>query len=189
MAIPYGKPATDFSAMNREWVRAVAEEAVAEGGIPAPENPSNGNVLTYDSSNSAWVAAAPTGIPAPANPSNGNVLTYDSSNSAWVAAAPSGGGNDIFYIIIASIDAEHDTFTLSTSDADMAAAFEAGKHCFLKYGSAFYPVTGYEADTDYLAFSASAVYVFSGTISYVSFSYENDDGTVAADYAAGEKSW
>ena len=59
MAIPDGKPATDFSAMNREWVRAVAEEA--GGGIPAPENPSDGDVLTYDSTTSAWVAEAPSG--------------------------------------------------------------------------------------------------------------------------------
>lgn len=32
------------------------------------------------------------GIPAPASPSDGDVLTYDSDTSAWVAAAPSGGG-------------------------------------------------------------------------------------------------
>ena len=62
MAIPDGKPATDFSAMNREWVRAVAkEEAAGEVGIPAPENPSNGDVLTFDSTSSAWVAEAPSG--------------------------------------------------------------------------------------------------------------------------------
>lgn len=65
MAIPDGKPATDFSAMNREWVRAVAAEAAegggGGGGIPAPENPSDGDVLTYSSTDSAWVAAAPSG--------------------------------------------------------------------------------------------------------------------------------
>lgn len=59
MAIPDGKPATDFSAMNREWVRAVAKEA-ASGVIPAPENPSNGDVLTYDSTTHAWTAASPS---------------------------------------------------------------------------------------------------------------------------------
>ena len=32
MAIPDGKPATDFSAMNREWVRAVAKEEGGGGG-------------------------------------------------------------------------------------------------------------------------------------------------------------
>ena len=63
MAIPDGKPATDFSAMNREWVRAVAAEAASSGGggIPAPENPSDGDVLTYDSTTSSWVAEAPSG--------------------------------------------------------------------------------------------------------------------------------
>ena len=63
MAIPDGKPATDFSAMNREWVRAVAAEAAEAGGsgIPAPENPSDGDVLTYDSATSSWIAEAPSG--------------------------------------------------------------------------------------------------------------------------------
>ena len=60
MAVPDGKPATDFSAMNREWVRGVASET-AGGGIPAPENPSDGDVLTYDSTSDTWVAAAPSG--------------------------------------------------------------------------------------------------------------------------------
>ncbi len=63
MAIPDGKPATDFSAMNREWVRAVADEAAGsvESGIPAPEDPNNGDVLTYDSTSESWVPAAPGG--------------------------------------------------------------------------------------------------------------------------------
>lgn len=58
MAIPNGKPATDFSAMNREYIRAVAkEEAAAGGGIPAPASPSNGDVLTYDSTSEKWIGA------------------------------------------------------------------------------------------------------------------------------------
>lgn len=61
MAVPDGKPATDFSAMNREWVRGVASEA-AGGGIPAPENPNDGDVLTYDSTTHEWKAAAPSRI-------------------------------------------------------------------------------------------------------------------------------
>ena len=59
MAVPDGKPATDFSAMNREWVRGVASEAGC--GIPAPENPNDGDVLTYDSTSNSWIAAAPGG--------------------------------------------------------------------------------------------------------------------------------
>lgn len=61
MAIPNGKPATDFSAMNREYIRSVAKEEAAAGGsgIPAPANPSNGDVLTYDSTEGAWVADTP----------------------------------------------------------------------------------------------------------------------------------
>ena len=33
-----------------------------------------------------------SGIPAPEDPSDGDVLTYDSTTSSWVAEAPSGGG-------------------------------------------------------------------------------------------------
>ena len=96
MAIPNGKPATDFSAMNREYIREVAkEEAASGGGIPAPQNPSNGDVLTYNSTSAKWEAANPpaAGIPAPASPSNGDVLTYNSTSEEWEAAAPSAGGN------------------------------------------------------------------------------------------------
>ena len=59
MAVPDGKPATDFSAMDREWVRGIASEAGC--GIPAPENPNDGDVLTYDSTSNSWIAAAPGG--------------------------------------------------------------------------------------------------------------------------------
>lgn len=133
MAIPDGKPATDFSAMNREWVRAVAEEAAESGGggIPAPENPSNGDVLTYSSTDTAWVAAAPaaSGIPAPANPSNGDVLTYDSTGSAWVAAAPGGGGGggDVFLI---NITQTASALVTDKTAGEIKAALEAGKILF-----------------------------------------------------------
>ena len=41
------------------------------------------------------------GIPAPENPSDGDVLTYDSTAEEWVAAAPGGGsGGDVFLINI-----------------------------------------------------------------------------------------
>ena len=98
MAIPDGKPATDFSAMNREWVRAVAAEAASSGGggIPAPENPSDGDVLTYDSTTSAWVAEAPSEIVFPI------VISEEEVDDDWV-------------------------YTFSPSITDIIAAKEAGK--------------------------------------------------------------
>lgn len=63
MAVKDGLPATDFSRMNRKYIKAIVEEAGGGGGIPAPENPSDGDVLTYDITDSAWVASAPdTGL-------------------------------------------------------------------------------------------------------------------------------
>ena len=154
MAIPDGKPATDFSAMNREWVRAVAEEAAESGGsgIPAPENPSNGDVLTYSSTDTAWVAAAPaaSGIPAPASPSDGDVLTYDSTTSAWVAAAPSGGGGGL--LITKSWDEITETETLSVTGQEIVTAMQAGTVILMSTNIVdvdppteynFYPLTTY----------------------------------------------
>ena len=103
MAIPDGKPATDFSAMNREWVRAVAEEA--GGGIPAPENPSDGDVLTYSSTDSAWVAAAPGGGGGGdgAIIYNSNNIVYNNDGTATITVAR-GGPNDAIATVQNLID-------------------------------------------------------------------------------------
>ena len=153
MAVPDGKPATSFNAMDREWVRAVANEE-AGGAIPAPENPSNGDVLTYNSTSGAWEADAPSGgipapaspnngdvltynstsgeweadapssgIPAPASPSDGDVLTYDSSTSAWVAEAPSGGGGVLF---VNDTPGQDNTYVLDKNWTEIKTAINNG---------------------------------------------------------------
>lgn len=61
MAVKDGLPATDFSRQNREWVKAVAGGGSGGGGIPAPANPSDGDVLTYSSADDEWIAVAPSG--------------------------------------------------------------------------------------------------------------------------------
>lgn len=68
--------------------------------VNAP-TPSNGDVLTWDSTPGEWVSAAPTGgsnalddltdVDAP-TPSDGDVLTFDSGSGDWVSAAPTSGG-------------------------------------------------------------------------------------------------
>lgn len=69
--------------------------------VNAP-TPSNGDVLTWDSTPGEWVASPPAGgtfdlddatdVNAP-SPSNGDVLTWDSTPGEWVAAVPASGGD------------------------------------------------------------------------------------------------
>lgn len=51
--------------------------------ITAPESPTSGDVLTYDSSTTSWIAAAPGGGSLPGG-TEGYVLTY--TNGEWIAA-------------------------------------------------------------------------------------------------------
>lgn len=84
MAIPDGRPATDFNAMNREWVRAVANEAASSGGLPEVSGSDNGDVLTVVEG--AWAKAAPAAeLPAVTSANNGEFLMVVSG--AWAAAA------------------------------------------------------------------------------------------------------
>ena len=64
--------------------------------------PTDGDVLTFDTDTSAWVAAAPAAVPSTldsltdvsaATPSNGDILTWDSTPGEWVPAAPAAGGD------------------------------------------------------------------------------------------------
>ena len=130
MAIPDGKPATDFNAMDREWVKAVAKEAVdnAESELPEVSGSDNGDVLTVVGG--VWAKAAPpaSGIPAPASPSDGDVLTYDSATSSWVAEAPSGGDSNTFDILLDS-DVDLDVYYFQTvaTAAEIVSAYNDGK--------------------------------------------------------------
>jgi hypothetical protein len=73
------------------------------GDVNAP-TPTNGDVLTWDSTPGEWVAQAPTGggadlddltdVNAP-TPSNGDVLTWDSTPGEWVALAPGAASLDL----------------------------------------------------------------------------------------------
>ena len=66
--------------------------------------PTNGQVLTYDSTAEKWENANPATPATPAladltdtaitSPTNGQVLTYDSSEEKWVNANAGGGGSD-----------------------------------------------------------------------------------------------
>lgn len=79
---------------------ASALDDLTDVNAPAP---SNGDVLTWDSTPGEWVAAAP-GVGAldlddlgdvdttTIAPSDGDVLTWDNGSSLWVPAAPTGGG-------------------------------------------------------------------------------------------------
>lgn len=107
-------PIVDMSAAGalRNKKITVDEAKIALGvGTPIAElddvpdvnapTPSNGDVLTWDSTPGEWVAAAPASgiaelddIPDvnASTPANGDVLTWDSTPGEWVAAAPAGAG-------------------------------------------------------------------------------------------------
>ena len=150
MAIPDGKPATDVSAMNREWVRAVAAEA---GGLPEVSGDDNGKVLTVVSGEWEAATASGGGIPAPASPSDGDVLTYDSTTSAWVAEAPSGGGGGVFFVG-ESLDEINNKQVLNKTAGEIIAAAETSVVILksLLYGQGntmFFYLKGHTLDDGY----------------------------------------
>ena len=73
---------------------SVLASYISGGSIPKPtglDTINNGNVLTYQHSNTSWVASAPNFIPKPTTTSadNGKVLTYQHSTTSWIASASS----------------------------------------------------------------------------------------------------
>ena len=55
MAVKDGLPSTDFSRMNREYIKAVAEGG--SGGLPEITEADEGKVLTVESGEAAWATA------------------------------------------------------------------------------------------------------------------------------------
>lgn len=92
--------AGEFLAADLTWdVPAGAATLNDLTDVNAP-SPSNGQVLTWDSTPGEWVPDTASAVVASlddvgdcnvASPSNGDVLTWDSTPGEWVPAAPAGG--------------------------------------------------------------------------------------------------
>jgi hypothetical protein len=67
---------------------SMASSWVAETISTLPGGSSNNQVLTWDNTYSSWYAGAATGLPSAS--SNGYVLTWNSAYSSWEGAAPAG---------------------------------------------------------------------------------------------------
>lgn len=70
------------------------------------------------------------GIPAPENPSDGDVLTYSSSDDAWVAAAPSAGGIFVINASLIPDD-PNENIIMDKTWKEIADAMSAGSVCYV----------------------------------------------------------
>lgn len=91
-------------------------------------NPTDGQILTYDSTNEEWVNQA---VPTPtvptdlddlsdvdlSNPADGQVIKYDATLGKWINAA--GGGGASYKILTDTLEAGHTSITFT--DADILA--------------------------------------------------------------------
>jgi len=72
----------DFLINDGGVIKKVDSSKIGDGGIPAPDSPSNGDVLTYNSTSDEWEAKAPSGgssLPAYTSADIGKILTVDAS--------------------------------------------------------------------------------------------------------------
>ena len=96
--------------------------ASLDGLVACVADPQSGDTLKFDGSQ--WVAgAAASGLPTVSGDDNGKVLTV--VEGAWApAAAGGGGGSDLFVMRVSNR-------TLDKTCAEIIAAVEAGKPCFI----------------------------------------------------------
>lgn len=88
-----GDVVTSSKLNNMETGIYDATEASASAFDPDIDNPQDGDVIKYDSTESKWVngAAPATFDPDIDDPQNGDVIKYDSTAEKWVNGAGGGG--------------------------------------------------------------------------------------------------
>ena len=106
-----------------------ATEAAAAAFAPDIDDPQNGDVIKYDSTEGKWVNGAASGgfDPDIDDPQDGDVIKYDATAEKWVNGAAAESG---LVVPLITVDTQNLTITMDMSFADVLEAIENNKCCY-----------------------------------------------------------
>jgi len=108
------------------WAKNSVGERGDNIGLPDVTTADNGKIMEVEDGEwKLKEGSSGGGIPAPDSPSDGDVLTYDSTAGEWVAAAPGGGGGGSF-VITYTYDEVTEITTLSATGQQIFTAAQSG---------------------------------------------------------------
>lgn len=107
-----------------------ATEAAADAFAPDIDDPQDGDVIKYDSTEGKWVnGAGPAGDfdPDIDDPQDGDVIKYDGTAEKWVNAA-GGSAEDNEFVITCTVTSQDLTGTIDKTQEEINAAYAANKN-------------------------------------------------------------